>query len=165
MSVASRDGSLAASLQAVHCRPDSCIAVLHHTPRIALVIRGPKKFPVKTAENKKIGFLPKDYTFFLADLAALIFTYARLDRGGAVKGSLERKVGFVFTHTWRGGTLRAWKAMGVSKYTIAVKNLLDQVSSSAKRRHDEAHAVTRTCAYPRVPAARTHACWKLWAWS
>ena len=109
MFVASGDGSLAACLQLAHCRADSCIAGLHHTPSIVLVTRGPKKFPVKISENKRLYLL-------FSDLAALIFTYALFDGGDAwnsVKRSLERKVGLVFARTWQGVTLRAWKAMGV----------------------------------------------------
>ena len=42
---------------------------------------------------------------------------------------------------------------GCTKHTVAIKNLLDHVSPSAKLRPTNAYSVTRTCAYLRVPDA------------
>jgi len=50
-----------------------------------------------------------------------------LDRGDALNGvkrSLERNVGLAFKHTWRGGKLRAWKAVGASTHAEAIGNVL-----------------------------------------
>ena len=53
---------------------------------------------------------------------------------------------------------------GCTKHTVAIKNLLDHVSPSAKLRPTNAYSVTRTRAYLRVPDAIASTSVVRWAW-
>ena len=58
----------------------------------------------------------------------------------------------VCTHLAR-RNVESLEGHGCTKHTVAIKNLLDHVSPSAKLRPTNAYSVTRTCAYLRVPDA------------
>ena len=71
-----------------------------------------------------------------------------LDGGDALNGvkrSLEKNVGLVFRHTWRGGKLRAWKAVGASTHAEAIGNVVSPHCTVAvrARRVRTSYAMTR----------------------